>query len=110
LAKHKRICILSTEEGEALRRGGHDALDCRNHQHCSPDEADALLTDSEHRPWLNDFTSKPMAVHALLPSGAVSKRHIIQIIEFIWRVVGQTKPGAAPGRPGYQLLPTKKYA
>ncbi len=89
----KRVCVLSSPEGESLRRG--EPVYCHNHKHIKEREADEMLQGYE-----------PMAKLAQLPSERISKKHIIQIQEFKWRVVAQRSPLGGIGLSTWQLLPT----
>lgn len=108
LMSYKSVCLLSAEEGELLAMRGPQAICCQHHVHIKPEFARALLHGSEFRPWLNDFSFKPMAKEAFLPDGKRSKRHIIQTIEYNWRVIADITCEGARGVSGWQLLPTKK--
>lgn len=63
---------------------------------------------SEARGWLAREvpTFKPMAKAALLPDGSESKRHIIQTIEYAWRVVCGRNATGERDISTWQLLPT----
>lgn len=98
----KRICLLSLEEGETLHKHGPLALSCSNHHHLNSDEARGYLSGAELRPWVNNFSYKPMAKNATLPTGAISRRHIIQTLEFHW-----VKRDSG-GMPVMQLVPTNE--
>lgn len=90
-----RICLLSDGEGEALRRG--EELNCKEHRHCKVQEARDSLFGTRDDP-------QPTARYAILPSGKISKRHVVMIVAFAWRVVGQTKKGYGPGMPVWNLV------
>jgi hypothetical protein len=62
---------------------------------------------AELRPWANNFSFKPMAKNALLPDGSMSKRHIIQTLEYRWRVRAEIDCTGARGISTWQLVPTK---
>lgn len=86
--------VLSPEEAHNLMR--ELPLFCRDHEHCTRDEARQLVMGAEHFPRSGGHNYKPEAYYATLPSGKSSEKHIVMLEDREWRkVTARTPDGAA---------------
>jgi hypothetical protein len=101
------VHVLSPEEAHNLMCG--ETLSCRDHEHCTRDEARQMTMGGEHFPDSGGHNYKPEAYYATLPSGKTSEKHIVMTVDREWRKVTARTPLGAAFHSSMQLVSRRGY-